>query len=300
VTRIGGAHHVLGIEGLGGELGNRQDTEALGAVGGERSKSDQEEVETRERNHVNGKLSEITVQLTRESERASGSSDSVGDQLVEVAVCGVGKLESAEANVVKSLVIKSVTLVGVLNKLVNRERGIVGLDNSIGHLGGGDDTVRADDTIRVLLLDLGDKKSSHTGTGTSSHGVGDLETLEDVASFGLLSDSLHDTVNKFGSLGVVTLGPVVTGSALSENEVVGAEKSSIGSSTNGVHGTRFQISEDSSRDISSFLSFVEVDTNTLQLERVITDVSTGRIDAVLGGHNLPELGSDLVTTLAGL
>ncbi len=50
VTRIGGAHHVLGIKGLLGEFGHRQDTESLRAVGGQRSESNGEKVETRERN----------------------------------------------------------------------------------------------------------------------------------------------------------------------------------------------------------------------------------------------------------
>jgi proteasome assembly chaperone (PAC2) family protein len=54
--------------------------------------------------------------------------------------------------------------------------------------------------------------------------MGDLESLKDVTSFTLLSDALHDGVYEFGTFGVVTLGPVVTGSALAKNKVVGTEK----------------------------------------------------------------------------
>mmetsp|Transcript_25482 Transcript_25482/g.55830 ORF Transcript_25482/g.55830 Transcript_25482/m.55830 type:complete len:403 (+) Transcript_25482:613-1821(+) len=300
VTRIGSAHHVLGVECLLGELGHRQDTEALRTEGGQGGKSNQEEVKTRERNHVDGKLSKIAVQLTRESKRAGSSGDGIGDQVIQVAVCGVRKLESAEANVVKCFVIKSVTLVSILDKLVNGKSSIVWLDNSIGNLRGRNDTVCANDTIGVFLFDFGYKKGSHTGSSTTTHRVGDLETLEYFTSFCLLAHAFHDVVYEFGSLCVVTLSPVISSSALSEDEVIGTEERPIGSRTDGVHGTGFQIGEDSSWNISSFLSLVEIDTHSLQLELVVADVITGGVDAMLGGHNLPEFGSDLVTTLASL
>jgi len=54
--------------------------------------------------------------------------------------------------------------------------------------------------------------------------VGDLEPLEAVASFGFLSDDVEDGIDKFGSLGVMSLGPIVSGSGLSEDEVVGSEE----------------------------------------------------------------------------
>jgi len=42
--------------------------------------------------------------------------------------------------------------------------------------------------------------------------VGDLETLETVTGLGLATDDIQNLVNEFGTLGVVTLCPVVTGS----------------------------------------------------------------------------------------
>jgi hypothetical protein len=50
--------------------------------------------------------------------------------------------------------------------------------------------------------------------------VGDLETLEAVARFSLLADNIEDRVNEFGTLSVVTLGPVVTGTRLTKDKVV--------------------------------------------------------------------------------
>lgn len=74
--------------------------------------------------------------------------------------------------------------------------------------------------VRVFFTDLGDQESTHTGTGTSTEGVGDLETLQTVARFGFLTDNVQDRVNQFSTFGVVTLGPVVTGTGLSENKVI--------------------------------------------------------------------------------
>ena len=120
---------------------------------------------------------------------------------------------------------------------MNRQGSVVGLDDSIRDLGRGDDRVGGHDTVRVLLTDLGDQKSSHTGSGSSSHGVGELEALHAVAGLGLLTDDVEDRVNELRSLGVVALGPVVSGSGLAEDEVVGAEELAEGSGSDGIHGS---------------------------------------------------------------
>jgi len=96
--------------------------------------------------------------------------------------------------------------------------------------------------------------------------VGYLETLEAIATFGFFSDNIKDGVDKFGTFGVVTLGPVVSGTGLSENEVVWSEKLTEWSSSDGVHGSWFKIHEDSSWDISTTGGFVVVDVDSLKLE----------------------------------
>ena len=80
--------------------------------------------------------------------------------------------------------------------------------------------------------------------------MGDLESLKDITSFTFLSDALHDGIDEFGTFGVVTFGPVVSGSALSENEIVGTEKRSVRSGSDGIHGTGLQIGEDCTWDIA--------------------------------------------------
>ncbi len=71
--------------------------------------------------------------------------------------------------------------------------------------------------------------------------MGDLESLEAVASFGFFSDDVEDGIDEFGSLGVMSLGPVVSGSGLSENEVIRSEELSERSGSHGVHCSGFQV-----------------------------------------------------------
>ena len=130
--------------------------------------------------------------------------------------------------------------------------------------------------------------------------MGDLETLKAIATFSLLSDNIEDGVDELSTFGVVTLGPVVTGTSLSENEVVWSEELTEWSSSDGVHGSWFEIHEDGSWDVSTTGGFVVVDVDSLELEIRVTVVATGWVNTVLIGDDLPELGTDLVTALSGL
>ena len=51
--------------------------------------------------------------------------------MVQVTVCWGCELECSEADVVKSLVIDTVGLICVLNKLVDGQGGVVGLNDGI-------------------------------------------------------------------------------------------------------------------------------------------------------------------------
>jgi len=67
------------------------------------------------------------------------------------------------------------------------------------HLGRGDDREGAHHSVRVLLPDLGDQQCSHTGSGSSSKRVGDLETLEAVGALSFSSDDVEDRVDQLGT-----------------------------------------------------------------------------------------------------
>ena len=91
------------------------------------------------------------------------------------------KLQGAEADVVKRLVVQHHALVGVLHELVDRERGVVGLDHRVRHFGGREDGEGQHHPVRELLPDLGDEQGAHAGARASAQRVADLETWQHAA-----------------------------------------------------------------------------------------------------------------------
>mmetsp|Transcript_21139 Transcript_21139/g.29810 ORF Transcript_21139/g.29810 Transcript_21139/m.29810 type:complete len:311 (+) Transcript_21139:547-1479(+) len=300
MTRVGGAHHVLGIEGLLGQLRDSEGTVLLRTTGSEGGEANHKEVQTGEGDKVNGKFAEVGVELTGEAEAASDTGHSGRHEVVEVTVSGGGELEGTEADIVQGLVVDNHDFVGVLDELVDGQGGVVGLNDGVGHLGGREDGEGSHHPVGVFLTDLGDKESTHTRTSTTTHRVGDLETLEAVARLGFFTDNVEDRVDQFSTFGVVTLGPVVTGSGLSEDEVVRAEDLAKRTGTDGVHGTGLEVHKDGTRDIAASSSFVVVNVDTFELEIRVAVVGTGRVNTVLVADDFPELGTDLVTALASL
>ena len=136
--------------------------------------------------------------------------------------------------------------------------------------------------------------------------------LEAIAGLGFLADYIEDGVDELGSLSVVTLiyqlnylrfenisilhvfvfltfGPVVSGSRLSENEVVWAENLSEGSRSDRVHGSGLQVDKDGTGDIFASSSLIVVDINALELKVGVSVVGSGGVDSVFVRDNFPEL-----------
>merc|ERR1711981_1163772 len=110
--------------------------------------------------------------------------------MVQISVGWGGELEGSEANIVEGLVVNAHDIIGVLDELMDREGSVVWLDNGIGHLGGWHNGVGDHLSVWVFFSDLGDKEGSHTGSSTTTEGVGDLESLKAVATFSFLTDDI--------------------------------------------------------------------------------------------------------------
>ena len=220
--------------------------------------------------------------------------------MIKITIGWGGELEGSEADIVEGLVINAHNLIGVLDELMDGKGGVVGLNNGVGDLGGGHDGEGGHDSVGVFFTDLGDEEGTHAGAGTTTEGVGDLEALEAIATLSLLTDDVEDGVDELGTFGVVTLGPVVTGTGLTEDEVVGSEELSEGTSTDGVHGTGLEIHKDGAGHVTATSGFVVVDVDSLELEVGVTVVRTGGVNTVFVGDNFPEFGTNLVSALAGL
>jgi len=180
------------------------------------------------------------------------------------------------------------------------EGGVVWLNNGIGDLGGWEDGEGFHDSVGVFFSDLGDQESSHSRTSTTTERVGDLETLEAIAAFSFFSNDIENRINEFSTFGVMTLGPVVTGTGLTENEVVGSEELTEWASSDGVHGTWLKVHKNGSWDESTTGGFVIVNVDSFKLEIGVTMVGTGWVDSVFVGDDFPEFGTDLVTALTCL
>jgi len=300
VSWVRSAHHVLGIEHLLGELGHGKCSVLLGASGGQGSESSHEEVETGEGDKVDSEFSQVRVQLSWESKAACNSRDGSRDQVVKITISGGGELQGSETDIVQGFVVDAHNLISVFNELMDGKSSIVWFNDGIGHLGRWHDGEGAHDSVWVFFSDLGDQESSHTGTSTTTKRVGDLETLEAIAAFCFLSDDIQNGVNEFGSLGIMSLSPVVTGSGLTEDEVVRSEELSERSSSHGVHGSWLKIHEHCSGDVSATSSFVIVNVYSLQLQIGVTVVGSGGVDSVFVGDDFPELGTNLVSALSTL
>jgi hypothetical protein len=98
----------------------------------------------------------------------------------------------------------------------------------------------------------------------------------------------------------MSLGPIVTGSGLAENKVIGSEELAERTGTDRVHGTGLKIHQDSTGHVATTGGFVVVDVDSLKLKIGVSVVSTGGVNTMLVRDDFPKLGTNLVTTLAGL
>ena len=108
---------------------------------------------------------------------------------------------------------------------------------------------RVHDPVWVLFSDLADEQGAHTGTGAAPKWMCELEALQTVAALRFPSNNVKDCIDELSALGVVALGPVVSGTALAKHKIVRTEDLAERSWSDWVHGTRLQVQQHSTGDI---------------------------------------------------
>lgn len=76
-------------------------------------------------------------------------------------------------------------------------------------------------------------------------------TLQAVAGLCLLAHHIQHRVDQLSTLGVVTLGPVVTSTSLAKDKVVWPEDLAVGAGPHRVHGAGLQVHEDGTGHIAT-------------------------------------------------
>jgi hypothetical protein len=244
-------------------------------------------------------LSDIDVEGTIESEGGSERGDNLSDKSVQVGVGWSLNVKVSSADIVDGLVVEHNSDIGVLKERVGGEDGVVWFNNSGGDLWGWVDGESELGFLSVINRESLEEERSETGSGTTSDGVEDEETLETSALISELSDSVEAEINDFLSDGVVTTGEVVGGIPFTRDKLLWVEKLSVGSGSDLIDNSWLEIKEDGSWDVLASTGLREEG-----VESIITTSNglvrwhlTVWLDSVLEAEEFPAGVTDLDTGL---
>jgi len=299
VAGIALGHHGCGLEGRVGDLGNGE-LLVVGLLGGDDgSVRGKHEMDSGVGDEVSLELGDIDVEGTIESERGSEGGDNLGNESVQVGVGGSLDIKVSSADIVDGLVIEHDGDIGVLKEGVSGEDGVVRLNDGGGDLGRGVDGESELGFLTVIDGESLEEERSETGSGTSTDGVEDEETLETSALIGELADSVEAEIDDLTSDGVMSSGEVVSGIFLSGDELLGVEKLSVGSGSDLIDNGGLKIEEDGSGNVLTGTSLGEegVESVVTTSDGLIGRHLTVRLDSVLEAIKLPAGVTNLDTGL---
>jgi hypothetical protein len=249
---------------------------------------------------VSLEFSDINIEGSIESEGGGQGGDNLGDQSVEVGVSWSLDIEVSSADVINGFVINHDSNIGVLEEGMGGENGVVWFDNSGGDLWGWVDGESELGFLTVIDGESLEKKGSESGTGSSSNGVEDEESLESSTLIGELSDSIEAEIDDFFTNGVMSSGEVVGGVFFTGDELFWMEQLSVGSGSDLIDDGWLEIEEDGSWDMLSSTGLGEegVEGIITTTDRFVGWHLTIWLDSVLKAEELPAGVTDLDTALS--
>ena len=248
---------------------------------------------------VSLEFSNINVKGTIESEGGSEGGDNLSDKSVQVGVGWSLDIEVSSADIIDGFVIEDNGDIGVLEEGVSGEDGVVWLNNGGGDLWGWVDGETELGFLTVIDGESFEKEGSESGTGSSTDGVEDEETLETSTLIGELSDSVEAEINDFFTDGVMSSGEVVGSIFFTGDELLWVEQLSVGSGSDLIDNGWLEIEEDSSWDVltSTGLGEEGVEGIVTTTDGFIGWHLTVRLDSVLEAEKLPAGVTNLDTGL---
>jgi len=289
VARVALGEHIGWLEDGVGDLGNRE-LLVVGFLGrDDRSVRGKHKVDARVRHQVGLELGNIDVEGAVETKGGGEGRHDLSDQSIQVGVGRSLNIKRSAAHVIEGLVIETEGAVSVLKESVRGKHVVVRLDD-----GGGDLRSRGDGEGKLGLAAVVDretleKERAESRASTTTGSMENHKALETGAVIGELSDSIKDKIDNLLANGVVATGVVVGGVFLAGDELLRVVELAVGSGSNLIKRSRFEIDKHSSRHV-----FASTSLGEKGVERVIatTDGFVGRhlaigLDAVLQAVELP-------------
>ena len=247
-------------------------------------------------------LGDVSVGRTVETEGRGEGRDHLADEPVKVGVGGALDVEGPAADVVDGLVVEHDGDVGMLEEGVGGQDGVVWLNNGGGDLWGWVDGEAELGLLSVINGKSLEEKGTKTGSGTTTDGVEDEESLETSALIGELSDSVEAEVNNLLTDGVVTTGEVVGGILLTGDKLLWVEELSVGAGSDLIDDGRLEIEEDSAGDVLASTGLREegVESIITSSNSLIGRHLTIRLDTMFQAVEFPTGITNLAASLANM
>jgi len=292
-------HHGGGLEDGVGDLSNGE-LLVVGLLGGDDgSIGGKHEMDTGIRHQVGLELSDIDVEGTIETEGRGQGRDDLGDQAIQVGVGGALDIEVATADIIEGFVVDLVGDIGVFQKRMDAQHGVVGFDDGRGDLRAAPDGERDLGLLAIVDGETLHHQGAQTGSGTTTDGVVDHEALKTGAVVSQLTDAIKAEINDLLTDGVVTTSEIVGGIFLTGDQLLGVEQLAISSGADFINDGGLEIDEDGTGDVLAGTGLREEG-----VESIITTANglVGRhltigLDTVLEAEQFPAGVTDLDTGL---